>query len=155
MRRSYTAVVARNEPLAGEWATEPYEAGWATEALFFVRLLVDVGDERLRPLAEAEPTPVVDHDAAVPRELERGLPPERRRAACAVDAEDGLPRAVLLVVERDAVDLDLCHATSVRRRRARGIGRTPHSPSPASQGRRPCSIAKRAAAAREETSIFA
>jgi hypothetical protein len=41
MRRSYTAVVARNEPLSGDWATEPYEAGWATEALFFVRLLVD------------------------------------------------------------------------------------------------------------------
>ena len=41
MRRSYTAVVARNEPLTGDWATEPYEAGWASEALFFVRLLVD------------------------------------------------------------------------------------------------------------------
>ena len=41
MRRSYTAVVARNERLTGDWATEPYEAGWATEALFFVRLLVD------------------------------------------------------------------------------------------------------------------
>lgn len=39
MRRSYTAVLERGEPLAGEWATEPYEAGWASEALFFVRLL--------------------------------------------------------------------------------------------------------------------
>jgi hypothetical protein len=39
MRRSYTAVIERGEPLAGEWATEPFEAGWATEALFFVRLL--------------------------------------------------------------------------------------------------------------------
>jgi hypothetical protein len=39
MRRSYTAVVERGEPLAGEWATEPYEVGWATEALFFLRLL--------------------------------------------------------------------------------------------------------------------
>src|SRR3712207_2861117 len=41
MRRSYTAVVARNERLTEGWATEPYEAGWATEAIFFVRLLVD------------------------------------------------------------------------------------------------------------------
>ena len=39
MRRSYTAVLERGEPLGREWATEPYEAGWATQALFFVRLL--------------------------------------------------------------------------------------------------------------------
>jgi hypothetical protein len=39
MRRSYTAVVERGEPLSGDFATEPYEAGWATEAVVFVRLL--------------------------------------------------------------------------------------------------------------------
>lgn len=39
MRRSFTAVIERGEPLAGEWATEPYEVGWASEALFFVRAL--------------------------------------------------------------------------------------------------------------------
>ena len=39
MRRSHTAVVERGEPLSGEWATEPYEAGWAAEALVFVRVL--------------------------------------------------------------------------------------------------------------------
>ena len=39
MRRSYTAVVERGEPLEDAWATEPYEAGWASEALVFVRLL--------------------------------------------------------------------------------------------------------------------
>jgi hypothetical protein len=34
-----TAVIARNERWSGEVATEPYEAGWAREAVFFVRAL--------------------------------------------------------------------------------------------------------------------
>lgn len=34
-----TAVVARNETWTGECATEPYEAGWAREAVIFVRAL--------------------------------------------------------------------------------------------------------------------
>jgi len=34
-----TAVVARNECWTGEAATEPYEAGWAKEAIVFVRAL--------------------------------------------------------------------------------------------------------------------
>ncbi|MDI6025350.1 hypothetical protein QBK99_03920 [Corticibacterium sp. UT-5YL-CI-8] len=34
-----TAIVARNERWSGEAATEPYEAGWAREAVFFVRAL--------------------------------------------------------------------------------------------------------------------
>ena len=39
MRRSYTAVIEWGRPLAGDFATEPYEAGWASEAIYFVRLL--------------------------------------------------------------------------------------------------------------------
>jgi hypothetical protein len=39
LRRSYTAIVERGLPLAGSFETEPYEAGWASEAIFFVRLL--------------------------------------------------------------------------------------------------------------------
>ena len=39
IRESQTAVVARNEIWQGEVATEPYEAGWATEAVVFVRAL--------------------------------------------------------------------------------------------------------------------
>lgn len=34
-----TAVVARNESWIGASATEPYEAGWAKEAIVFVRAL--------------------------------------------------------------------------------------------------------------------
>lgn len=34
-----TAVIARNERWSGDAATEPYEAGWAREAVFFIRAL--------------------------------------------------------------------------------------------------------------------
>ena len=39
LRRSYTAVVERNALWQGDFATEPYEAAWASEAIFFVRAL--------------------------------------------------------------------------------------------------------------------
>ncbi|MDF2810194.1 MAG: hypothetical protein K0S56_1225 [Microvirga sp.] len=39
MRTSTSAIVARNETWAGEAATEPYEAAWASEAIIFVRSL--------------------------------------------------------------------------------------------------------------------
>ena len=41
IRESQTAVVARNERWTGAAATEPYEAGWAKEAVIFVRALAD------------------------------------------------------------------------------------------------------------------
>lgn len=41
LRESQTAVVARNETWTGTVATEPYEAGWAVEAVIFVRALED------------------------------------------------------------------------------------------------------------------
>jgi hypothetical protein len=39
MRQSYTAVVERNATWQGDFALEPYEAAWATEAIYFVRAL--------------------------------------------------------------------------------------------------------------------
>lgn len=41
LRESVTYVIARNETWSGSAATEPVEAGWATEAVFFVRALAD------------------------------------------------------------------------------------------------------------------
>jgi len=41
LRENHTAVVARNETWAGTSATEPYEAGWASEAVLFLRTLED------------------------------------------------------------------------------------------------------------------
>ena len=40
---SQAAVVARNETWTGQAATEPYEAGWAREAIVFVRALKAAG----------------------------------------------------------------------------------------------------------------
>jgi len=39
LRESHSAVIARNERWEGTAATEPYEAGWASEAIVFVRAL--------------------------------------------------------------------------------------------------------------------
>jgi hypothetical protein len=39
VRRSVNAVVERNVVWSGPFETEPYEAGWASEAVFFVRSL--------------------------------------------------------------------------------------------------------------------
>jgi hypothetical protein len=39
LRRSHTTTLVRNELWQGTAASEPYEAGWATEAIFFVRAL--------------------------------------------------------------------------------------------------------------------
>lgn len=43
IRQSYTAVVERNVLWEGYFTTEPYECGWATEAIFFVRRLESRG----------------------------------------------------------------------------------------------------------------
>ena len=39
MRNAYTAVLARGDVWAGEVHTEPYEAAWAAEAVFFVYVM--------------------------------------------------------------------------------------------------------------------
>ena len=39
LRQSHTAVIERNVRWDGDWATEPYEAAWAIEAIAFVRVL--------------------------------------------------------------------------------------------------------------------
>jgi hypothetical protein len=39
IRQSYTAVIERNRLWTGACATEPYEAAWAGEAIFYVRAL--------------------------------------------------------------------------------------------------------------------
>ena len=44
LRESYTAVVAKGESWRGNSATEPYEAAWASEAIFFLRALSVEGD---------------------------------------------------------------------------------------------------------------
>lgn len=44
LRQSQNAVVARNEPWTGACASEPYEVGWASEAILWFRTLAAEGD---------------------------------------------------------------------------------------------------------------
>ena len=37
MRQFHTSVVERREPFLGRLESQPYEAGWASEAIFFVK----------------------------------------------------------------------------------------------------------------------
>ena len=55
MRQSHTAVVERNQLWEGEFATEPYEAGWSHEAIFFVQILrFEEEDSQPNPLIDVE-----------------------------------------------------------------------------------------------------
>jgi hypothetical protein len=44
LRQSQTAVLERNTTFAGTFETEPFEAGWAAEARWFVQVLNRTGD---------------------------------------------------------------------------------------------------------------
>lgn len=44
VKKSYNAVVERNVEWQGMFATEPYEAAWASEAIFFIRSLEGSGN---------------------------------------------------------------------------------------------------------------
>lgn len=39
VKRSYNAIIERNVEWNGVFETEPYEVGWASEAIFFIRSL--------------------------------------------------------------------------------------------------------------------
>ncbi len=39
IRQSYTAAVERDQTWRGPFQSEPYEAGWASEAIFYIRAL--------------------------------------------------------------------------------------------------------------------
>ncbi|MAE67385.1 MAG: hypothetical protein CMJ18_24255 [Phycisphaeraceae bacterium] len=45
LRRSHTAVLEKSETFNGNFETEPYEGGWASEAIWFVRALELTGEK--------------------------------------------------------------------------------------------------------------
>lgn len=45
MQNSFTAIVERNQDFAADFCTEPYEAGWAAEARWFVDVSTLSGDD--------------------------------------------------------------------------------------------------------------
>lgn len=60
MRNAYTAVIARGDWWEEPLQTEPYEAAWAGEALFFVRVLqtrCEPGDDPVGAVARVQISP--------------------------------------------------------------------------------------------------
>lgn len=56
MRESHTSVIERNVRWSRSFATEPYEAAWASEAIFFVRALESHGPvETTRAVVQISP----------------------------------------------------------------------------------------------------
>ena len=55
LRRSHTAVLEKNETYSANFETEPYEAGWASEARFFLRILHLEGDGPLQAAVQISP----------------------------------------------------------------------------------------------------
>ncbi|HEY3837591.1 MAG TPA: hypothetical protein VGL72_13515 [Bryobacteraceae bacterium] len=45
LRRSFTAVIEKNTTWTANFETEPYEAAWATEARWFVRVVTITGSD--------------------------------------------------------------------------------------------------------------
>ena len=45
MRKSFTAVLEKNTTFTSDFATEPYETNWASEALWFIRVLDMSGND--------------------------------------------------------------------------------------------------------------
>ena len=57
MRNAYTAVIARGELWEQSVQTEPYEAAWAGEAIFFVRVLEVAGSGKAAAVARVQISP--------------------------------------------------------------------------------------------------
>ena len=74
MKRTYTAVVERAEPIKGTHESEPYEAGWADEALIFVKVRDGLDPEaQLMLRAQVSPDGIewVDHHEASSSTVQR------------------------------------------------------------------------------------
>ena len=54
VNKTYNAVVERNVVWEGEFATEPYECGWAREAIIFIRSLRGGSTARCRVQISAD-----------------------------------------------------------------------------------------------------
>lgn len=79
LRESFAAIVARNETWTGASATEPYEAGWASEAVVFVRALKPAIGKPGRARVEISP----DGMRWVPEGSEFDLPTDKDGVAVA------------------------------------------------------------------------
>jgi hypothetical protein len=107
---SITAIIGRNETWSGRAASEPYEAGWAREAVIFVRALKAPIGPSPRAIVEISP----DGMHWVPEGTEMQLPEARDGIAVArvrhfgnwlrvsASFEDGAQCAVLVTIHLKA-----------------------------------------------------
>ncbi len=105
-----TSVVARNETWTGKSASEPHEAGWAREAVIFVRALKDPTGSQ--PIARVEISPDGMH--WISEGAEAAMPSARDEIAAmrvaqfgnwlrvAADFEDGCESTVLVTMHLKA-----------------------------------------------------
>lgn len=76
MRQVHTAVLERDGSFSADFATEPYEAGWADEATFFVRIdAVDGADPTLTGQVQVSPDGInwIDEGTSLPAARQEGL----------------------------------------------------------------------------------
>ena len=76
LRRSHTAVIEKNETYTSGFETEPYECGWASEAVWFVRVMDIKGNGvALRAHAQVSPEGLTwcDTDAAPIEMTQHGM----------------------------------------------------------------------------------
>lgn len=74
MRQSQAAVLERYRVLSGDFATEPYETGWATEARWFVRVLeASTPDTRVVLTTQVSPDGLNWCDAECPAQVNEGV----------------------------------------------------------------------------------
>jgi len=56
LRRSFTAVIEKNTSWTSNFETEPYEAGWAVESRWFIRIMsIDGADASLTVIPQISP----------------------------------------------------------------------------------------------------
>lgn len=107
MRQIHTAVLERYGTFSGDFTTEPYEAGWAEEAIFFVRIDAVEGTEpKLTGSAQISPDGItwIDEGTLLPLIERRGLVFARvlhfgnwLRLACRVSGRDASFRGTILL----------------------------------------------------------
>jgi len=73
MLTSATTLVERRTVLAGDYGTHPYEAGWAAEALFFVRATEEHPELSIQPQVSPDGIDWLDHGEPVTLPADRAL----------------------------------------------------------------------------------
>lgn len=107
MRQVHTAVLERFGAFSADFVTEPYEAGWAEEAIFFVRVdAVDGAEPVLSGQVQISPDGIhwIDEGTALPAARQAGLVVARvrhfgnwLRLACRVAGRQAAFRATIFL----------------------------------------------------------